>query len=65
VDRAYRDALAAGATGGKLLGAGGGGFLLLHVPPAAVGDVRAALAPSGFTEYPCRFSAEGPQVTRF
>jgi len=33
IDQIYEAAMAAGATGGKILGAGGGGFLLLFVPP--------------------------------
>ena len=33
IEQCYSDALEAGAVGGKLLGAGGGGFLLLFVPP--------------------------------
>ena len=40
VESAYERALAAGATGGKLLGAGGSGFLLLYAP----GDAREAVA---------------------
>ena len=32
IDKIYGEALSAGATGGKLLGAGGGGFMLFHVP---------------------------------
>ena len=32
IDELYQTALKSGATGGKLLGAGGGGFLLLYVP---------------------------------
>ncbi len=32
IEEAYERAMAAGATGGKLLGAGGGGFLLFYVP---------------------------------
>jgi D-glycero-alpha-D-manno-heptose-7-phosphate kinase len=35
VERAYERGLAAGATGGKLLGAGGSGFLLFYAPGAA------------------------------
>jgi hypothetical protein len=38
------DAGKAGAVGGKLLGAGGGGFLLLYVEPADRAQVRAALS---------------------
>ena len=34
VEDVYESALAAGAIGGKLSGAGGGGFMLLFVPPA-------------------------------
>ncbi|HEV3171109.1 MAG TPA: hypothetical protein VGZ32_12245 [Actinocrinis sp.] len=63
VDRAYGDALASGAVGGKLLGAGGGGFLLVHAPAYAVGDVRAAVTAHGFTERTFRMSAKGPDVT--
>ncbi|WP_205314842.1 hypothetical protein [Nonomuraea lactucae] len=64
VDRAYRDALAAGATGGKLLGAGGGGFLLLHAPAHALDDVRAAVTAHDFTERVFRMSARGADVMR-
>jgi len=40
VDRMYNEARAAGALGGKLLGAGRGGFLLLFVPPERLAQVR-------------------------
>ena len=43
VDRLYREARQAGALGGKLLGAGGGGFLLMYVEPQRQQDVRRAL----------------------
>jgi len=43
IDDMYRDARDAGAIGGKITGAGGGGFLLLYVPPSAQDDVRDAL----------------------
>ncbi len=43
IDASYEAALAAGAIGGKLLGAGGGGFLLMFVPPAAQPAVLEAL----------------------
>jgi len=46
VDALYDRARAAGAIGGKLTGAGGGGFLLLFVPPEkrqAVGDAMGDL----------------------
>ena len=44
IDRWYEIALAAGAVGGKVLGAGGGGFLFLLVPPEKQPNVRAALS---------------------
>jgi D-glycero-alpha-D-manno-heptose-7-phosphate kinase len=39
----YERARAAGAYGGKVCGAGGGGFILFVVPPAKQDDVRKAL----------------------
>lgn len=44
VDDVYARAIAAGATGGKLLGAGGSGFMLFYVPEEKQLDVSAALA---------------------
>ena len=44
VDDAYERAMGAGATGGKLLGAGGAGFMLFYVPEERQQDVRAALS---------------------
>jgi D-glycero-alpha-D-manno-heptose-7-phosphate kinase len=45
VDDAHAAAIGAGALGGKLLGAGSGGFLLTYVPEERHSDVRKALAP--------------------
>jgi D-glycero-alpha-D-manno-heptose-7-phosphate kinase len=56
----YEAALTAGATGGKLLGAGGGGFLLVLAPPHNQAAVRAAL--SDLREVPLNFSARGTQI---
>ena len=44
IDEMYDRAKAAGAIGGKLLGAGGGGFLMLFVPPERQAAVEAALS---------------------
>ena len=43
IDSYYEKALQAGAVGGKLLGAGGGGFLLLYVEPHNQANVTNAL----------------------
>lgn len=44
IDEYYEKALKAGALGGKLLGAGGGGFLLFYCPPQKQDAVRRALS---------------------
>jgi D-glycero-alpha-D-manno-heptose-7-phosphate kinase len=44
IDRSYERALAAGAIGGKITGAGGGGFLWIIAPQERHGAVRAALS---------------------
>lgn len=43
IDNWYERARAAGAVGGKILGAGGGGFLLLYADPACHNDICRAL----------------------
>ncbi len=60
VDDLYARARAAGALGGKITGAGGGGFLLLFVPPerqAAVADALCELV-----HVPFRFESSGSQI---
>lgn len=44
IDQVYDRALAAGALGGKIAGAGGGGFLVLYCPKPAQPHVRKALS---------------------
>jgi D-glycero-alpha-D-manno-heptose-7-phosphate kinase len=60
IDDAYRAALAAGAEGGKLLGAGGGGFLMFFAAPERHEAIRAALHP--LREVPFRFAREGSSI---
>ena len=43
IDIVYKKALESGALGGKISGAGGGGFLMLVVPPELQKQVRASL----------------------
>src|SRR5205807_9891311 len=61
IDRWYERALAAGATAGKILGAGAGGFLLLLAAPERQDAVRAEL--SELREVTLRFSAHGTQIS--
>jgi len=61
IDDWYAAAIDAGASGGKLLGAGAGGFLLVCAPLENHPRIRAALAP--LREVPFRFAARGTQVT--
>jgi D-glycero-alpha-D-manno-heptose-7-phosphate kinase len=60
IDGLYEAARAAGATGGKLLGAGGGGFLCLFVPPERQEEVRQALA--HLIHVPFQFESQGTQI---
>jgi D-glycero-alpha-D-manno-heptose-7-phosphate kinase len=60
VDRWYELARDAGAQGGKLLGAGGGGFLLLFAAPERHDAVRAALA--DLRAVPLKFAAQGTHI---
>lgn len=60
VDTMYESARSAGAIGGKLLGAGSGGFMLLFVSPDQRQTVREAL--KDFIVVPFKFDAEGSQV---
>lgn len=60
VDDLYDRARSVGALGGKLTGAGGGGFLLLFVPPEKQPAVRAAL--DGLIHVPFEFETGGSQI---
>jgi len=60
VDEAYQAAIDAGAKGGKLLGAGGGGFLMLYAEPARHDEIRRALR--SLRETPFRFAAQGSSI---
>jgi D-glycero-alpha-D-manno-heptose-7-phosphate kinase len=60
VDGIYNKAILAGALGGKLTGAGGGGFLLLYCRRDKQDAVRSALAQ--FTELPFHLEKDGTKV---
>ena len=60
VDQLYNIARDAGATGGKLIGAGGGGFLLVHAPDPV--RVRRAMEAEGRMELRYNFDYEGTKI---
>ena len=60
IDEMYKTARRAGAIGGKLLGAGGGGFLLLFVRPEEQGRVKVAL--QHLLHVPFRFESGGSRI---
>lgn len=60
IDEIYQAGLSAGALGGKLLGAGGGGFMLFYVPPERRDALRARL--KKLLCVPFNFSNRGSHV---
>ena len=60
IDTMYQDAIAAGADGGKLCGAGGGGFLLFVVRPERQAAVRHAMRK--LTEVRLHYEAHGSRL---
>ncbi len=63
IDELYSTAIKAGATGGKVLGAGGGGFVLFFVKPENQDKVKAAL--SSLTFVPFEFENTGSKVVLY
>ncbi|MCR5763693.1 MAG: hypothetical protein K6G00_09970 [Treponema sp.] len=60
IDEQYEKAIKAGALGGKLLGAGGGGFLLFYVPKEKQQCVKDAL--HGQLNVPFKFENDGTKI---
>lgn len=60
VDGVYQQAIVAGAIGGKLTGAGGGGFLLLFAPPNKHEAIRTKL--NHLLQVPFKFEFTGSQI---
>ena len=60
IDSMYTKAIDAGAVGGKILGAGGGGFLLLYVPFEKQADVRMSLI--NYKEVPFSVDYQGSRI---
>ncbi|MBI5239217.1 MAG: kinase [Elusimicrobia bacterium] len=60
IDDIYREARRAGALGGKVLGAGGGGFILLFAEPGRQARIRARLAK--LLHVPFQFESMGSRI---
>jgi D-glycero-alpha-D-manno-heptose-7-phosphate kinase len=59
IDAVYEGALENGALGGKLLGAGGGGFFIFYVPPFKKNMLISYLKTKNLTIQPFRFEPDG------
>ncbi len=60
IDKIYEDAKKAGAVGGKLLGAGGGGFMAFYAPENKHDEIKATL--SSCINVPFHFENAGSQI---
>ncbi len=63
IDELYEKGIAAGARGGKLLGAGGGGFLVFYVRPERKDEILKAM--KNCLHVPFRFEDGGTQVVHY
>jgi D-glycero-alpha-D-manno-heptose-7-phosphate kinase len=63
IDGIYQEARSAGAIGGKILGAGGGGFLLLFARPETQPHILAKLGK--LLNVPFRFETLGSQIIHY
>ena len=61
-DEVYKKAKKAGAFGGKILGAGGGGFFLIYCPEGTEGSVRTIFKRYKMREVPIRVDSGGTQI---
>jgi D-glycero-alpha-D-manno-heptose-7-phosphate kinase len=62
IDECYSLALDSGAVGGKITGAGGGGFLMLYCEPEDQAAVTGALEARGLKRMDFRFETDGARV---
>ena len=60
IDKMYQQACDAGALGGKISGAGGGGFLLVYVPREKQNAVRAAM--KDYRDFPFMLDPDGSKI---
>lgn len=64
IDALYETALASGALGGKVSGAGGGGFMFFIVPPEKRFKLMEAMQAQGATAQPIKFTFAGCETWR-
>ena len=62
IDKAFEEVLSQGAYGGKLLGAGGGGFLMFIVEPRQKNKIIKKVESMGFKNYDFSFDTQGSIV---
>jgi len=62
IDQWYEIAMKSGALGGKIMGAGGGGFFMFYCPNNRKACLRQALAAAGLREMSYDFDFEGAKV---
>lgn len=63
IDGIYNTALKSGAYGGKLLGAGNGGFMIFIAPPEKHHAIKTSL--SNYLHVPFNFEHEGSKVVLY
>ena len=64
IDEWYELALEIGALGGKIIGAGGGGFLMFYVENHNQRKFREIMINNGLVEMPFRFDFDGTKIIR-
>jgi len=62
LDDYYETALKSGALGGKILGAGGGGYFLFYVPEQQQNSFKEKMKLTGMQEFNFKFSDEGSKI---
>jgi D-glycero-alpha-D-manno-heptose-7-phosphate kinase len=65
IDTLYEAGLAAGARGGKLLGAGGGGFILFYCEEANQATLRQAMENEGLREFHANIEMQGSAIVHY
>jgi len=63
IDQAYTEAMRMGAIGGKILGAGGGGFLLIFAKPSFHDSIKNSLR--GYVHVPFKFEKTGSTIALY